>query len=338
MKYSHTLEESSEYLRLTLKYLGQYQLPCDPANYRLWYEYVSGHNKPLSQAINNFVNNEQPITPEICKSLYKRYIVDSNKALLDKVRSRTQNILSEIIRHVVETGGDISRYNDKLDDFAQQIVEDIDNNQSLRGLIGDIISDTRDVGHSTSHLQSRLHTISQEVDTLRGDLEKARQQATTDPLTGIANRRAFDAKLSKETMLARNEDRQLSMLLLDIDHFKAINDNHGHLVGDKVLVATAEHIKDCIKGRDFLARFGGEEFVVILPDTDLAGATIVAEKIRSSFAAINWPQKNINACLNVTISIGVSTYLVGEAWDTFVNRADTALYACKNSGRNRVAC
>ena len=167
------------------------------------------------------------------------------------------------------------------------------------------------------------------------ELERANHKlqtlSVTDGLTGIRNRRAFDAALAEAFEWSRRQNTPLSLLLIDVDHFKSFNDSFGHLVGDGVLRAVAQALQDTVRTTDFLARYGGEEFVVILPDTDEDGAVTLAERCRRAVAAANWAQRP------VTVSIGASTLAdaTGDA-AALVREADEALYRSKETGRNRV--
>ena len=130
----------------------------------------------------------------------------------------------------------------------------------------------------------------------------------------------------------------LCLLIIDIDHFKKFNDVHGHIVGDEVLRFVAKNIQKLIRGNDYVSRFGGEEFTVILPKTPLLGAMTVAENIRTSFAKLKLERKGKSVQLGtITVSIGVAQYRPGESIETLIKRADQALYFAKNAGRNRVA-
>jgi diguanylate cyclase len=126
--------------------------------------------------------------------------------------------------------------------------------------------------------------------------------------------------------------------MADIDHFKKINDTHGHLVGDNVIRMVAGTLKNSVKGRDDVARIGGEEFAVILPDTPIDGALKLAEDMRVTFDKFDLKKKNSGESLGkVTLSFGVTKYQFGESVETFINRADEALYKSKNTGRNKVS-
>ena len=164
--------------------------------------------------------------------------------------------------------------------------------------------------------------------------EELAKLAHTDPLTGLMNRRHFRLLADQEFSRAARTHHQLFMMMLDIDHFKKVNDTHGHDVGDQALVAVAEVLKNGIRNMDILARWGGEEFLVLLPETDLAGAKLIAERIRQQVSQIKLPK----IPEGLTISIGLSEAKPGMELKTATSLADQALYQAKSSGRNRVVC
>lgn len=165
-----------------------------------------------------------------------------------------------------------------------------------------------------------------------GHYQKALRSAFQDPLTQVMNRASLEQALPREISLAQRHRASLSLLIIDLDHFKSINDTHGHLVGDDILVKIASTIKSCLRSTDLVYRYGGDEFVVCLPSTRLGAAVDVAERIRSS---VNRLQSGIEG---VSLSVTVGATEVGESCvlDTLFERADTALYAAKRRGRNCV--
>lgn len=158
-----------------------------------------------------------------------------------------------------------------------------------------------------------------------------------DPLTGLANRRHFRAVLSREIEIVARSGNSALLLMLDIDHFKKINDTHGHLAGDKVLQAVARCIAGCVRPQDTVARYGGEEFAIVMPDCQAAYGETVAERVRQSVAALSVPVSPLQN-LQITTSVGgaYAPVWVRSTADLWIERADTQLYLAKAQGRNRV--
>ena len=187
-------------------------------------------------------------------------------------------------------------------------------------------------------LEQQLTGTIEEISRLREDLDVLRREAYTDGLTGIANRKRFDQVLRQEVELAQQSGEDVSLLMLDIDHFKLFNDTHGHQVGDQVLRLLAATLQENVKGRDMPARYGGEEFAIILGRTAFQGAMAVAEQIRLAISSKRVRNRKSGEFLGqVTISIGVATLDPGEPINNLIARADKALYAAKRDGRNCVS-
>jgi len=164
--------------------------------------------------------------------------------------------------------------------------------------------------------------------------QDALQLAQKDPLTGICNRAALDEMMQRELSHARRQDSSYALLILDIDHFKAINDKYGHIVGDCALKIVANTIDACKRDGDLLFRYGGEEFVVLMRDTDHDGSHLLAERIRATFETI--PCTCSGADLDIRVSIGVSVLQENDSPVSLFARADQALYNAKRNGRNQV--
>ncbi len=168
-------------------------------------------------------------------------------------------------------------------------------------------------------------------------VEESRWMATTDLLTGLLNRRAFLESTGREVARTKRYNDVLSVILLDVDHFKQINDRRGHAAGDTVLAAVGKLLNQALRTCDIVARWGGEEFVLVLPSTSLEGAEQVAERVRALLEAASIKDGNGDA-VPVTASFGVAQYMSGETLEQVVDRADRAMYLAKSSGRNRVVC
>ena len=164
--------------------------------------------------------------------------------------------------------------------------------------------------------------------------QDALQLAQKDPLTGICNRAALDEMMQRELSHARRQGSSYALLILDIDHFKAVNDKYGHIIGDCALKAVAGIIDSCKRDGDLLFRYGGEEFVVLMRDTGLAGSHLLAERIRTRFEASPCTCSGVD--LDIRVSIGVSVLQGNDSPVSLFARADQALYSAKRNGRNQV--
>jgi len=175
------------------------------------------------------------------------------------------------------------------------------------------------------------------LEDIRASQEELKEQASTDPLTRLHNRRYFSSEADFLLALCREQKRPMAVMIADIDHFKRVNDTWGHPVGDKVIVRIAQTLKSCCRSRDLLARFGGEEFVILLPDADLRQAALCAERIRATVAKTAFQMVD-GETAHVSMSIGVALVDVEQdSIQSALDRADQALYAAKQDGRNRVA-
>ncbi len=181
--------------------------------------------------------------------------------------------------------------------------------------------------------QIRRHRYAME---LRQSVNNTMAMAVTDDMTGLYNRRYFDRHLGVMLSKAQSQERDMALMILDIDHFKSVNDNYGHDIGDAVLKEFAARLKRNIRGVDLACRFGGEEFVVLMPDTDYRQAETIAERVRQSISERNF-DIGAQRQLSVTVSAGVTLNEArSDTPETLIKRADVALYRAKREGRNRV--
>ncbi|WP_449430384.1 diguanylate cyclase [Pseudomonas putida] len=221
-------------------------------------------------------------------------------------------------------------------DSLKQVLE-----QRLDGLRVTMDQHQHKRDHREQELAGRLHGLAERVASMeqealgyREHLEEQRQKALIDPLTGLPNRAAWAEQVEREMLDWQDSGGYLAMAILDLDHFKRINDSYGHLAGDKVLKIVAAQLRKRLRGRDFIARFGGEEFVLLLPQTAPAASAKVAETLRAAIEACPFHFKGERVV--ITTSIGLSAFRSGERSEVVLKRADEALYRAKALGRNRV--
>jgi diguanylate cyclase len=211
----------------------------------------------------------------------------------------------------------------------------------LEGLLGTMDRHQKQRDEREQEVATRLHSLAervahmeQEAQGYREHLEEQRQKALIDPLTGLPNRAAWSERLDHEIGQWQQHGNTLLLAMLDLDHFKSINDNYGHLAGDKVLKIIANVLRKRLRGTDFIARFGGEEFVLLMPGTVPAVGAKLLETLRAAIEACPFHFKGER--VTITISMGLTALKPGEHSDMALKRADQALYRAKNAGRNRV--
>lgn len=199
------------------------------------------------------------------------------------------------------------------------------------------LSDGRRAMFSIANDTSANKAMQNDLSEAHAELAFKNQQlenlSVTDRLTGLFNRRKFDELFASECERALRTGLALSVLMVDIDHFKSVNDSYGHQIGDQVLVAVAHLLKQDVRKLDTVARWGGEEFMLLCPATGLDGAAALAENIRATIEMHEFPSVGHKTCC-----FGVAQYRAGEAADALLERADAALYRAKQEGRNRVRC
>ncbi|WP_330209430.1 diguanylate cyclase [Pseudomonas sp. AM4(2022)] len=228
----------------------------------------------------------------------------------------------------VQDAADLDSLKQVLESHLEGLLGTMDEHQQQRDLR------EQEVAARLKGLAERVAHMEQEAQGYREHLEVQRQKALIDPLTGLPNRAAWSERLDYEVNAWHQRGNSLSLAMLDLDHFKRINDGYGHLAGDKVLKIIANVLSKRLRPTDFIARFGGEEFVLLMPDSALADALAVGEVLREAIAACPFHFKG--EPVTITVSMGVAQFQPGERSDLALKRADEALYRAKAAGRNQV--
>ena len=213
-----------------------------------------------------------------------------------------------------------------------------DNGRLVRGLeigVNDYLFHPMDRNELLARVRTQIRK-KRYTERLRDNVQMSIEMAITDALTGLHNRRYMETHIGTLVEQAVVRGKPLTVLVLDIDYFKSINDTHGHDAGDEVLREFALRIRKSIRGIDLACRYGGEEFVVVMPETDVGVATMVAERLRRRIASEPFAIQQGARAVQVTISIGIAGVTDGESAANAIKRADQALYRAKRDGRNRV--
>ncbi|NBF00695.1 diguanylate cyclase [Pseudomonas sp. Fl5BN2] len=251
---------------------------------------------------------------------------DSNsaaRAMDTQIREQVDGLQSS-----VQEAADLDDLKQVLESHLEGLLGTMDQHQKQRD------EREKEVAARLQSLAERVSSMEQEAQGYREHLEEQRQKALIDPLTGLPNRAAWTERLEHEVGEWQQHGNSLLLAMLDLDHFKRINDNYGHLAGDKVLKIIANVLRKRLRGSDFIARFGGEEFVLLMPNTPWPVGARIVEALRAAIEACPFHFKG--EPVTITVSIGLSAFKTGDRSDLVIKRADQALYRAKDAGRNRV--
>jgi diguanylate cyclase len=324
----------AESLGQALPLLPRPRAALHPLSYAVWYEHVSGCNAPLSRELHTLTERGQTLDDAQTRALFARHI-GSTRSMDEASAKRIGDALAKLLRELGgsadEAGAASERFGAVLETCARELAE--------RGAglpLRELLLGTQEMREQMLKLRHRLDHSQREIEQLREQVAHARGEALVDALTGLANRRAFDEQLL-HCLQQEEAGTPTSPCLIfgDIDHFKRINDSHGHAIGDEVLRCVAQALRSVAHSHHLAARIGGEEFAILMPGAGLHEAVMLAEQLRERVAAqdVQLPAQQRE---RVTISLGVTQLAATEAAPDFLDRADQALYSAKHGGRNRV--
>jgi diguanylate cyclase len=317
---------------MILPMMARHSAGFHPLSYAVWYEYVAGFNLALRAAVDARLAITPSFSDRDIESLFDSYVAMRDIESSARMRGEIERLVANVDGVTTEAGVGVRQYGDELDGYRNRLALGVDH-QKLAQVVESLIDDTQQVRAKTDAFQQHLKKSSEEVARLRGELEHVQGLALTDPLTGLFNRRGFDQQV---TRVCGNSLNGCCLMIIDIDHFKAINDAHGHLLGDKVIAAVAGVLRTCVAERGPIGRIGGEEFAVLLGQTSTAGGAELAERMRSSVERGKIRRADNESIGNVTVSIGVAGGDASEPYESRMSRADGGLYQSKTAGRNRV--
>lgn len=334
MKYAQDRKVSEEILRLLITKMAEHPAAFTPLSYTVWYEHVTGINPALSEEMEKLLGNRAKLDDATIDRLYLKYISEFEQDVEQALREHIFQLLNKIFEFTSETDSQAQQFSDSLHAYSHTLKQKLDPSK-LAVLIDRMVVDANKMLLHMQNMQSELAACKLKGEELDQELRSARGEAMTDPLTGVLNRRGFEHGAQKILEEHSDASKSVCLLIVDIDRFKQINDNFGHLFGDKVIRAVAETLKSRVRGQDSVARLGGDEFAVLLADTDMPGACSVAEHIRQTIEECKiFPHGKKKPIGGVTISIGVALYSSDAGLVGLLDQADKALFVSKKQGRN----
>ena len=301
------------------------------------------------KTLHHMVEHRIPMLPDIYSRHFYRFLSSTDKdsqEIIEEQQDSGRKEASNQQDQGLSIMKDLSAMIDKLDQATGQHNEKLDNHllnlktldqaSDLAQLKTEITDELGFVINNNKEIQSSIADAQEAVNRLKKKMEEVADMATIDELTGLYNRRALFSRLAEEDSRAKRYEQVFSLLLIDIDDFKDVNDEHGHQVGDGILRGLGAFLRQNLRDSDFPARFGGEEFICLLPSTDLEQAVLAANKLRQLLAQSMLSSKKMGVALQITVSIGVATFTEKDEIDTLIKRADDALYLAKKRGKNQV--
>ena len=330
-----TPERCAEYLRLSLAQMGDAGASAHPVNYSLFFHHVAGTSTSLSDALNGLKSASTEWEDEKAQALFLRYLLPCNDAEASGLQQELSAAVDDVICTTTHLGQSAGQHASALQEKESQLSV-CTSTQQAKSIARDLLEEAHELYEFSAAKARELQQSAAQIKKLSDELQRARREAMTDTLTGLSNRKVFDQTLAQLMRLKHESNMDFCLIIMDIDHFKTINDKYGHLIGDRVLQQLAHRTATKVRQTDVAARYGGEEFGILLPKTYLDQAKQVAESIRQSIGQINMRRTDTGEVIgNITASFGVAQYHPSESADDLIGRADQAMYAAKTKGRNR---
>jgi diguanylate cyclase len=334
--FSESLEQAHKFHNGALEFLKEFEVPPNPTNYAIAYEYTAKRNPALNDEIDVHLTRTGGLDGYILADLFERYFLMDHTDEIDGYIANLHEIFMNALDGVDGASEGVSEFGRVLEAQRGKL-EGNPGIDSVQSIVSTLMEATEQAHASNQQLQSHLEDTQKETSQMREELEQLRQEAVTDGLTGLYNRKELNNRLDELLVKEYEPEKPLSVLMLDIDHFKKINDNFGHQIGDEVIRRVAKTVQEHAQGDSFAARYGGEEFALVMPETDINRAVEIGTSINKEVSKLVLVRRATKERLPpVSISVGAASFKDGEGQDDLLGRADEALYFAKNNGRNQV--
>lgn len=317
-----------------IRSMSQQSVPATPSNFSVWFNYAMGSSPALRKTIDILIGNKRKFDASINRELYVTYVnPQPDTGATGDFPEQLRGVITSANQFLATAISDNRTQIEALGAVSSQVQATSDPRPIIEKLVAELAKATT----RASALETNFLETSQELDKIRDSLKVAEERSNTDALTGLANRRSLDEFLRSAQIVAMEKGESLSILMIDIDHFKKFNDSYGHQVGDQVLRLVAKVLQDSVREGDLAARYGGEELIAVLPGADLDVCGDVAERIRRRISEARLTRRATGEEISsVTVSIGVAEFRMAESAEAMIERSDRALYLAKRLGRNRV--
>ena len=311
-----------------------------PKIYEIWFSYVNGDNKELNKHIDVLLSNGEELNNYEVDQIYDEYFSltveqEKKRDAANKQLNYEVNAIVTLVNKHLNNG---KKHADALDKSNEQLETDI-SKENLKKIIEQLSVENSNMRTTTMGFFKEIGKVKTYIKNMHSSLKLAQENEMRDALTKMPNRRFFDMKLTSSIMHAHESSSSMCLVMVDIDNFKKVNDDYGHVIGDQVIKFVASLLIENIKGQDTSARYGGEEFAIVLPNTNIREATILIEIIRKKLQNSNLVLTKKRCSIGqITASFGIAEIKNSDNPSSIIERADKNLYSAKNSGKNCVIC
>lgn len=317
--------------------MGKYHTAPYPNAYAVLFAYTTGSNEALVSDVNDLLQLKDQLSPYDIETLYQEYLMDDAETFttqgIGQAIGNEINTVLEIIEKSLKQNDDFSS---SLDSFATK-VPDAATTEGLTSVVAGLLQENRRMAEMTRELNQGLARSQSLIGDLNIKLEEVKAQSLRDPVTAIPNRRAFDKQIAEAAARAEGLNEGFCVVLTDVDQFKTLNDTHGHPAGDVVLAGFAALMAASLEEGEFVARYGGDEFAMILPGRNLMSAYNLLVKLKHDFKSSRHAGADPGTIITgITASFGVSRYEPGMSARDVIEQADACLRDAKAAGRNLV--
>lgn len=336
MLYPEEPKQAAEYLRQLIPMLSQQNLAPTPVNYAVFYSYLSGSSRALNEVIDNTISEKKGFTLVKMLELYEKYVNGSvTIEQQNKIQQALEKVMSDATDEIAHVNNEAYGYDAALHKHTEALSSSKDP-QAASIIMQQILQDTREMVKNTLEMQARMQEANTEIAKMKLEIQAVKETSEKDALSGLYNRSNFDKKVA--SLIDTKELANASLVMIDIDHFKRINDNFGHLIGDRVIRYVSALLKQIVGNEHHISRFGGEEFAIILLNQPVTDVVKLVDKVRVAMSNSRLQRKGSGETIGkVTLSAGVTELKSGDSIESFIGRADQALYGAKESGRNKVS-